>query len=395
MSHLAPELGRALVLDANQRSALAVTRSLGRRGIHVVAADETARTLAGSSRYCRERIVCPSPRTAPEAFLTALGEETRRRAIAVVVPGGDVTTQLVLEHRSELGGVAVAGPSLQAFEHLTDKWRLYELTRELNVPAPRTHLVASRADVRPALDAVGLPAVAKARRSKLLIGGRWVDTSVELVRSAAEVERVLESREWARRNGLLLQQHVAGQGYGLFALYEHGRPGVFFAHRRLREKPPSGGVSVLSESVAIDPKLRFIGERLLDVVGWHGVAMLEFKVAADGSPYLLEVNGRFWGSLQLAVDAGVDFPWLAYQLAIGQSVETAEGYAVGCRNRWLLGDLDHLYLRWREPIGPLARAKALWRFLRPAGARTRHEIDRWSDLGPAWHELKAYIRGSS
>jgi predicted ATP-grasp superfamily ATP-dependent carboligase len=374
---------------------LAVTRSLGRRGVHVVVADAAERTLAGSSRYCRERLVYPCPRTAPKEFLSALSEETRRREIAVLIPGGDVTTQLVLEHRSELGRVAVPGPSLQAFERLTDKWDLYELTRELDVPAPCTRLVASTDDIPPALDAVGLPAVAKARRSKLLIDGRWVSTSVELVRSAAEVAQLLEGCEWARRNGLLLQQYVAGQGYGLFAIYDHGRPAVFFAHRRLREKPPSGGVSVLSESVAIDPKLRFIGERLLDVVGWHGVVMLEFKMAADGSPFLLEVNGRFWGSLQLAVDAGVDFPWLAYQLAIGHPVPTVEGYAVGCRNRWFLGDLDHLYLRWREAIGPLARAEALWRFLRPAGPRTRHEIDRWVDLGPAWHELKAYIRGSS
>ena len=102
MSRVARELGRALVLDASQRSALAVTRSLGRRGIPVVAADESARTLAGSSRYCREQLVYPSPRTAPGAFLSVLSEETRRRAIAVVIPVGDITTQLVLEHRGSL-----------------------------------------------------------------------------------------------------------------------------------------------------------------------------------------------------------------------------------------------------------------------------------------------------
>ena len=80
-----------------------------------------------------------------------------------------------------------------------------------------------------------------------------------------------------------------------------------FAHRRLREKPPSGGVSVYRESVAPDPSLVARAAALLAGLGWRGVAMVEMKTdARTGTPYLMEVNGRFWGSLQLAVDAGVD-----------------------------------------------------------------------------------------
>jgi hypothetical protein len=81
---------------------------------------------------------------------------------------------------------------------------------------------------------------------------------------------------------------------------------------------------------------------LLNSVGWHGVAMVEFKVSPDGTPYLIEVNGRFWGSLQLAIDAGVDFPWLLYQLANGDRVDEVPGYAIGVRWRWLLGDFARL-----------------------------------------------------
>ncbi len=44
--------------------------------------------------------------------------------------------------------------------------------------------------------------------------------------------------------------------------------------------------------------------------------MLELKVDdADGTPRIMEMNPRFWGSLALALRAGVDFPWLLYQLA--------------------------------------------------------------------------------
>ena len=59
-------------------------------------------------------------------------------------------------------------------------------------------------------------------------------------------------------------------------------------------------------------------EKILGHVAWEGVAMVEFLVADDGTPYLMEVNTRFWGSLQLSIDAGVDFPYLLYQVFAGR-----------------------------------------------------------------------------
>ena len=177
----------------------------------------------------------------------------------------------------------------------------------------------------------------------------------------------------------------------MFALYDAGRPVAFFAHRRLRERPPSGGVSVLSESVGLDPYLRELSRRILDHVGWHGVAMVEFKVCADGRPHLMEVNPRFWGSLQLAVDAGVDFPWLAYQLATGARTDSVGGYRIGVRNRWLLGDLDHVYLSWKQSAGWRAKWRAIAGFLKGFGPGTKHEVDRWDDFRPFVVELKRYV----
>jgi predicted ATP-grasp superfamily ATP-dependent carboligase len=84
-----------------------------------------------------------------------------------------------------------------------------------------------------------------------------------------------------------------------------GRLRAAFAHRRLREKPPSGGVSVLSESIALDPQVLEQAERILEALKWHGVAMVEFKRDARDGVAKLGINGRFWGSLQLSVDAGV------------------------------------------------------------------------------------------
>ena len=149
---------------------------------------------------------------------------------------------------------------------------------------------------------------------------------------------------------------------------------------------------MLSESTEVDPALAVPAQKLLDNVGWHGVAMVEFKVSPDGTPYLMEINTRFWGSLQLAVDAGVDFPYLLYQLSCGENPVTVTNYKTGTKLRWLLGDFDNLYLNLRNrELSTKQKISALLAFILPSTGRTRHEVNRLSDLGPFWWELKQYV----
>jgi len=386
---------RVLILDANQRSALAATRSLGRRGLVVVAADETTRTLAGASRYCRETMVYPSPYAHGVTFVETLKRESVRRRIDVVLPMSDLTTRLLLEHREEFGDVRIPCPSLDAFDAVTDKWELYARARELDIPMPRTALVRSRVGLAETVAGMAFPLVVKPPRSRMMSGDRWVAPPVRYASSAEELERILASDRSLGDHPFLVQEYVLGRGQGVFGLYAAGKVVTFFAHRRLREKPPSGGVSVLSESVPVDPRLREISQRLLDSVGWHGVAMAEFKVTKDGTPYLIDVNGRFWGSLQLAIEAGVDFPWLLYRVALGEPVEAVEDYAVGVRNLWLLGDLDHLFLRLRERGGLREKWRAVRAFLGMFEPRTQHEVNRWDDMRPFLQEMARYLKRTS
>jgi predicted ATP-grasp superfamily ATP-dependent carboligase len=115
---------------------------------------------------------------------------------------------------------------------------------------------------------------------------------------------------------------------------------------------------------------------------------VEFKEdSRDGSVKLLEINGRFWGSLQLAVDAGIDFPYLLYRLAVDGDVEPALSYVEGVRLRWWLGDLDWLLLRLREG----GHTGAIREFLTSTGTMARAEIFRWNDPWPALEELSQYV----
>jgi predicted ATP-grasp superfamily ATP-dependent carboligase len=173
-----------------------------------------------------------------------------------------------------------------------------------------------------------------------------------------------------------------------------------FAHRRIREKPPSGGVSVYAESIATVPDLADRSEALLAGIGWRGVAMVEYKVdATSGTPYLMEINGRFWGSVQLAIDAGVDFPRLLAECALAGQPASIPAYRTGVHVRWWWGEVDHLLARLRHsdaalslPPGAPTRIAALRAFLGACLGGDGDAVWRRDDPRPFLSETLAWFR---
>lgn len=384
-----------LILDANQRSALATTRSLGRRGVDIITADETEDSLAGSSRYARLHLQHPSARLRSEAFIDFLVTHCEHHRIGMIMPMTELTTTLLLQHRAILPELILPLAEFDSIELLSDKCRLMHLARSRSIPVPpgTEHAPFDDACDDELPDDGQYPLVLKPGKSWLLTDAGWIHSTVRFAASAQEARDILRQDQAFHHHPYLRQKCVDGHGEGVFALYDHGKAIAFFSHRRLREKPPSGGVSVLSESVALDATLLKHARKLLDAANWHGIAMVEFRVDDAGNVFLMEVNTRFWGSLQLAIDAGVDFPWLLYQLSCGHSVATVEHYRTGRRLRWLLGDLDSLYLTLRDARYTASdKARAMLHFLWPHPFITRHEVNRWSDMKPFWWELKRYLK---
>jgi predicted ATP-grasp superfamily ATP-dependent carboligase len=128
--------------------------------------------------------------------------------------------------------------------------------------------------------------------------------------------------------------------------------------------------------------------------------MIEYKLdERTGTPHLMEINGRFWGSLQLAVDAGVDFPSLLAAHALGLDPKPVTTYRTGVRSRWWWGDVDHLLARLRRSPEDLAlppsspgRWRALADFL-TVRRGDQNEILRRDDPRPFLHETRQWLLG--
>jgi predicted ATP-grasp superfamily ATP-dependent carboligase len=392
----------AFVTDGDQRPALSIVRALGRCGITVIVGADCRSNLAASSAHCARQVQYPSPYRDRDGFVRFLRSFVEREAIDVVLPVTDVTTHAVCAHQADLSRhCRLAVPPLDAFELVTNKARLLEHAARCGVPVPRTHVVHGFAGLRDILEDVAYPAVVKPVQSRIDTGHGWVSGSAHYAESRADVEHLFETHDYLASHPALIQERIVGPGVGMFALFDRGTLVAEFSHRRLREKPPAGGASVLSESRPVDPRLRDFAVRMLAPLGWHGVAMMEYKQdRRTGECVLMEVNGRFWGSLELAVAAGVDFPRLAFQLAHGVRPAGTPEYAAGLRNRWLLGDLDHLLLRlFRSadaldlPVDAPSALSTLVDFLKIVQPKLHYEVISGTDWRPFLTELRQYVRG--
>lgn len=387
---------RVLITDGDTRQALAATRSLGRIGHFVVVAADRWPSLAGQSRYAASSVACPSPMERSDAFVDSVVKLARQHGVEVILPMTEISTLLLTRERHRLPpGCALPFPSHRSVGRASNKAEVVNLARDLGVPVPETTIVAAFDDLSAIERIRSFPVVVKPACSRVWADAGWISNSVSYAADLGELRDRLRGLS-ALSFPVLLQERIHGPGVGIFMLCEHGRPIARFAHRRIREKPPSGGVSVLCESAPVDEVAAVHAEALLGSLDWSGPAMVEFKRdLRDGSLRLMEINGRFWGSLQLAVDAGVDFPALLVQAAAGLVPESIPEYRCGVRCRWLAGDLDALLmvlLKGRDalalPPDHPGRLRSLWDFVRVQGRDVRYEFERRDDLAPAMLEWR-------
>jgi len=333
-----------LVTDGHWRKTLAVVRSLGRKGIPVTVGERTFLNTSFFSKYCSRRIVYPSLRRYPDPFIEFLLEEIKKNRTRCLFPMEEETLLLVAKHRSEISKyTTLLIPDLEKIEFVRDKGKLLRFAESHGIPIPKTlyPLETPKADMvrggSPASNVVQGPAVIKPRISSGSFGIAYVNGGEDLLPSYQRVH--------ARYPFPLVQDWIPDGGgiFGVSALFdEASNVKAAFVHKKLRMYPVKGGPSTLREGVD-HPWVMELGLSLLKSLKWVGVALVEFKVdPRDGVPKLMEVNPRFWGSLQLAIDSGVDFPYLIFKMARGETFQPVLHYEAGRRCRWLLwGDILH------------------------------------------------------
>lgn len=326
------------ITDGHWRKSLAAVRALGRMGLRVTVGESNRIMTAAFSRYCNRAVVYPSHLNKPSEFLTFLFRELSQDHYQMLLPMEEETMVLISQHHSDFSRrTYVPIVSYDKLQIARRKDKILHLAEKLGIPIPRTWYVENLSQLDRLKMSLNYPLVIKPRMSSGAIGVSYPKNSEELMEQYKTVHR--------RFPYPLIQELIPHEGLGFgasFLLDERGQVKASFVHKRLREYPVTGGASTLRESVRRDD-IRDMALALLKALNWFGVAMVEFKLdPRDGIPKLMEVNPRFWGSLSLAVNAGVNFPYLLYLMSRGENFKPVENYQIGKRCRWLLpGDILH------------------------------------------------------
>jgi predicted ATP-grasp superfamily ATP-dependent carboligase len=336
-------LSRVILTDPHHaRKALPILRSLGRRGICVTCLYnkddflKSGRVGGAVSKYCKKLIIS-------EDLISDIIELSKHHS--VLIPLSTSTVDLVSRNLSIINEhINVPIPDFQTIYKARNKEYLLKHCLENGIPIPTTYFIDDFVDLERVTQNVGFPAVIKFRDEMFTPYPRYVIVNCreELIR---EYKRMHEIQKYP-----MIQEYIEGKGVGFFALYnQYHQPKAIFCHERLREYPPDGGQSALCRSI-YDEELVSYGSKVLSTLNWYGVAMVEFKLDQENKLRIMEVNPRFWGSLQLAILSGVDFPFLLYRMAIDGDIKPTVGYKTNVKMRHLALDLRALieYVRLKR-----------------------------------------------
>ncbi len=390
---------KILVTDGSTRPALAICRSLGSKGHEIVVGDIKPANISSVSKYCSEKCIYPDPATQPRAFILFMLEYVEHNEIDILIPITDITTIPLTENSTELNKYcALPFSDSSAINRAADKIDILNLAKSLSIDIPESITVENSSAISENDITFDYPVVIKPARSRVMIETGWLYTSVTYAESFDDLSKQLQKLD-PRVFPLLIQERINGTGLGIFMHYQDGHPVAAFSHKRIREKPPSGGVSVLRESIKLDPLALDFSESLLQALNWNGIAMVEFKMdKRDNRPKLMEINGRFWGSLQLAIDAGVDFPALLVESTKEKLVKNYN-YKLGVKSRWLLGDFEALLLRMLKSnkslqLPPESPGKLIYllKFLALWQPGLKYEILKIKDMKPWFFESYLWIK---
>lgn len=331
------EMTTVLITDGLLRKSLSATRSLGKRGIQTIVGEKSWFSPSSYSRYCGKRVKYPNPETNQHLFITWLIELFQQENKPVFLPMDDAVMEVVMKHREEVvENSKCLLPTKASYEVAADKYETMKLAKDQKVDCPMTYLAENVEDISAITTIATFPLIIKPRKSSGSRGIRKVHTKEDLLPLFLEIRQ-----EYSE---ILIQEFIPlGDRYDVCLLYDRNHEvKASFVQKEIRHFPVEMGPSTVQESVIFDDLIER-SKNLLKPLAWSGIVEVEFMMdSRTNLPIVLEINPRFWNSLDLSVQSGIDFPYLLYQLCQGEEVFAQKNYEVGRRSRYLLpGDIFH------------------------------------------------------
>jgi predicted ATP-grasp superfamily ATP-dependent carboligase/protein-tyrosine phosphatase len=336
---------KVLLTYGNYKHTWAASKALFSNG-HVVHAIGGGRSLVSSSKYV-EKVVFKGLKLLDsnlERFLELLTIEN----YDVILGIGANSVEFLSKNREDIGHHAklILPPKL-SLEIALNKMKSLEIASNLKIKVPRSAKIE--------------------RLSETESHKGWL-TGPFIIKSSSELRKDFETlyfdnydhfREVSLNlkeldHSALVQERIFGVGEAFCGIYSNGTLINHAMHRRLRENPISGGPSTKAE-IIFKQDLFNEGAKLLEYLNWHGVGMVEFKRDNNNDLFLMEINPKFWGSLDLSIVSGVNFPLIAVNLAMEKHVIDLKMVAQRTVFQWPFHGDFALALKHPSLVGPIVK----------------------------------------
>jgi predicted ATP-grasp superfamily ATP-dependent carboligase len=320
-----------LVHHGNTRNALLIARDLCGRGVRVDLAASRSDVAGRFSRFVSAFHLVPDLYSQPSAFVAAVGAICRRRGISLFLPS-----------LHEVFTLAPFQPVLRRYAYYP--FACSEVIRRVDDKA-----VVSRTAQAAGLCVPSFIEVSAAPDNDIRLPFDFPVVYKPVVSSAARGFGIAPNREAlmrALRSGAsdkrwLIQQYIRGRLLVWEGIAHDGRIEARFQFEVLRTHPACGGASVFRRSIMV-PKLDECARRLIQATGYEGFCTLDFiQEQGTGRLFFLDFNPRFGTSLHASLAAGVSFPYLLLQIAMGEHVSYPT-YPLGVTSFSLVGHVRRL-----------------------------------------------------
>lgn len=337
LKHGGRDMKTVLLTNAQQRKTLVVARSLGKRGVRIITADETRLNPTGFSKYCYKSLVYPNIKKYPDKFYNWLVNTIKEYNCDVIFPMDEDSLEIIMKNYDSLSKMCrIPQYPPESYFIACDKGKQAALVKEAGIDLPETFRLKNIDELEEVSKIMRYPVFIKPRESSGSRGMRIVNSREELL----EIYKIIHE-EYPLP---IIQEYIGvGDKYSVCLLFNKNYENLAaFVQKQVRNFPVDIGPSTIQQSVFY-PELVEKALNIMRKLKLHGIVEIEFMVdKRDGKLKFLEINPRFWGSVYAATVAGIDFPWLLYKLAIGEKVEKHLDYKEGVYCRWLLpGDIFH------------------------------------------------------
>jgi predicted ATP-grasp superfamily ATP-dependent carboligase len=322
------------VTAGEAKAAIPVIESLGKKGIEVHVGCQSRWCASYFSRHVTRRFRYVPPEKEPERFVDQLYEIVKSENYAALIPVGDIITALISANQDRFRQhTGLLLPDNSTFIKGRDKQKTLKIAIANDIACPMTYF-PDETDINELRGLIKYPVVVKPAISHGARGITIVLSKKDLIPSYKAVRR--------KFGPCFVQEYIsqAGTQYKADVLVDRNgnlKAGVVYS--KLRYYPLEGGSSILNQTVE-RPDILAAVDKLLKAMHWYGFADFDFIVdPADGVAKLMEINPRFPESFRITLAAGIDFPYMIYQMATGRDVDQCNGYRKGIYSRFLLGDL--------------------------------------------------------